>query len=332
MGFFIAVSVFLILKKNLMKLLKASVICIFMLSNSLTFGATRTAIANGNWANNSTWDCGCIPSDSDHIIIPTGRIVRITSAVLLVNIFSNIVIEVWGELILDNASLSVNAADVIMIPTGGKITDTGFFGGLITSGLGAINSFPINGPASITNGVLPIELVSFTVEETSGGILVKWESAMERDVSHYVVERSADGISFEELHVLSVAGNSMTSKSYTFMDTEPFLGRAYYRLRSVDLDGSIEIFNVVSAMAMHAKFRVTMYPNPVAGSILRIAPNAAFKDGDHFVILSSHGKSLLKGTITGFLNELDLAGLESGVYYIELRTHLGNFTERLIKQ
>jgi hypothetical protein len=297
----------------------------------VSFSATRTAVATGNWTSTSSWDCGCIPTDADHVIIPLG--IKITvpwPGVDMLNFAYNIVITVYGELVLSSSTLSLNGADQMIIASGGKVSATGL-GGLVTSGFTPIVNFPINGPATITNGALPIALNYFEAEEASSGVLVKWESAIEENLARYVVERSADGVTFEDLQSISINGNSAVSKVYEIVDQHPRLGRSYYRLRTEDIDGSTETFKVVAVVVRNLPASIHVYPNPLVNGMLTIDSNAKFSEGDYLVVMTSLGKPVSKLMLSGFSNDLMLNALESGVYYIECRTRFGTFKERLIK-
>lgn len=67
-------------------------------------------------------------------------------------------------------------------------------------------------------------------------------------VSHYVLERSPDGRSFEEAG-LFFTGDSSEEPIYNYSDTfrKPYLGPIFYRLRVVGLDGS-EIYTPVTVL------------------------------------------------------------------------------------
>jgi hypothetical protein len=85
--------------------------------------------------------------------------------------------------------------------------------------------------------LLPVTLQSFHVEKNRKTALLSWASATEENFSHYEIEHSADGISFNKIgQVLSTGYNS----NYSYTDDDAFneSSIAYYRLKMVDEDDS----------------------------------------------------------------------------------------------
>src|SRR4051812_18210537 len=124
---------------NIARLMRRSfliITCTLLFPVSL-WGATITAINNGNWGSNSTWSCNCQPGNDDNIIIPAGKTVTLTGPVLLF-LGPVINITIGGTLVLNNASLSLDSSDVVSILTGGTIAGTGFLGGTVYSGFSSI--------------------------------------------------------------------------------------------------------------------------------------------------------------------------------------------------
>jgi hypothetical protein len=89
--------------------------------------------------------------------------------------------------------------------------------------------------------VLPITLSAFNIQKISlnGHDVVKltWTSDQESNFDRYVIERGSSG----EMDLGAVAGtNTSTPHNYEFIDYYPTDGNNFYRLRMVDLDGSID--------------------------------------------------------------------------------------------
>lgn len=108
-------------------------------------------------------------------------------------------------------------------------------------------------PAAMVDGLriafsypeaLPVELVSWKAAPESGGIRLSWVTSSEKNVSHFIPERSPDTRSFCSLGRIEAGGNQ--TGRYFFMDGEPSPALAYYRLKMVDLDGKETYSDVVS--------------------------------------------------------------------------------------
>ena len=86
--------------------------------------------------------------------------------------------------------------------------------------------------------VLPIELIDFTATCASDGVLVRWNTATERNNDLFTVERSLDASIWAPIGELTGAGNSQYMTHYEYRDTEPVAAVRYYRLRQTDFDGT----------------------------------------------------------------------------------------------
>lgn len=85
--------------------------------------------------------------------------------------------------------------------------------------------------------VLPVELIGFDGEITSGGNYIYWQTASEVNSSHYILERSSDGKNWEEIKITTSAGNSEVVQYYSFIDNSFDETLNYYRLSQFDIDG-----------------------------------------------------------------------------------------------
>jgi hypothetical protein len=118
--------------------------------------------------------------------------------------------------------------------------------------------------------VLPVELVSFTGEQVGSTSLLSWQTATEQNVSHFSVQRSVDG-EWKEIGTVSATGNSQHLLGYEFVDDTPFAGDNYYRLETIDTDGSTEFSDVVVVHFDGLGYELTVYPNPAsAGEALNV--------------------------------------------------------------
>lgn len=93
-----------------------------------------------------------------------------------------------------------------------------------------------------------VKLTSFNVSLVNKKITVSWGTSVEKNASHFVVQRSTNGVEFTDAGIIFTGGdgNSSVKKSYSFSDpvstssTRVF----YYRLKMVDLDKQFEFSNV----------------------------------------------------------------------------------------
>ncbi|WKN42841.1 hypothetical protein [Tunicatimonas pelagia] len=102
--------------------------------------------------------------------------------------------------------------------------------------------------AFATAGVFKLATVLsyFYAQARGANVIVNWESAAELNNDLFHVERSADGVRFEEIATIPGVGNSQKPTEYSYTDTQPLKGISYYRLSQVDHHGKTEIFNTVA--------------------------------------------------------------------------------------
>ena len=117
---------------------------------------------------------------------------------------------------------------------------------------------------------LPIELLRFQGWNHGDVNILEWATATEQNSGSFVVERSADGEGFLPVLQVDAAGNSASTIQYTANDLAPLPGLNYYRLRSIDLDGSMDWSDVIAVRNSNA-VHIEVYPNPVrAGAHVRL--------------------------------------------------------------
>lgn len=83
---------------------------------------------------------------------------------------------------------------------------------------------------------LPVELMYFNATCDENGTVLEWMTASETNNSHFIIEKSFNGLQWSLIATITGAGNSNQNLyySYTLNDTE----NAYYRLIQVDYDGT----------------------------------------------------------------------------------------------
>ena len=103
-----------------------------------------------------------------------------------------------------------------------------------------ISALTIN--ANAADGTVPAKATSFTAavnNNNSKKIDLKWSTETETDLSHFIVERSVDGINFSDAALVFAYGNTTAKADYSFADNISRLlsGAVYYRIISISTDG-----------------------------------------------------------------------------------------------
>ncbi len=162
---------------------------------------------------------------------------------------------------------------------------------------------------------LPIELMYFVARPEGAQVKLEWATASERDNAHFTVERSADGLVFENVLQRPGAGNSSSVITYDDLDRAPLPGVSYYRLRQTDSNGESTVSPVVAVTfeGWHGA-PVVLYGTDG----LTVVHDA--RAGASFDVLDLMGRLITGGTIVqqGRL-DLPLDGLAAGTYVLRLR-------------
>ncbi len=132
------------------------------------------------------------------------------------------------------------------------------------------NGFSEFGVASTTQ-LLPIELLDINATGINDHIDVVWNVATESDVSHYELERSEDGSSFEYVTSLNAVGNTTQLQTYSYSDYDVrYFQNYYYRAKSVDNNGQysytpVAVASIENLTDGFTDEMVSLYPNPSNG-------------------------------------------------------------------
>lgn len=136
----------------------------------------------------------------------------------------------------------------------------GFLGG--NNGLGKAYSFDALAAA------LPVTLVEFKGKEKNGTSELWWSVREELNLNVYEVQRSLDGVHFETIGLVFPWDNNSVSNEYAFTDKKPVGGLNFYRLKSVDKDGSSKFSNIIAVrIGTASTTQILVAPNPVQDKI-----------------------------------------------------------------
>lgn len=95
----------------------------------------------------------------------------------------------------------------------------------------------------IKEPTLPITLASFTAKYINKAVQLNWITSSENNVEGFEIERSEDGKTMITLPIFTTAGNF----TYTLSDKSALSNKIYYyRLKTIDLDGAIQLSKFVA--------------------------------------------------------------------------------------
>lgn len=183
------------------------------------------------------------------------------NALFIIKINGLIDVTAFSNVILTNAA-SVNN---VYWQIGGAVNvyDSAVFNGIILadgalsfyqgsvlngnglSRAGAISTISMT--ATLSNDfAMPIELIEFEGINKYTYNLFSWSTASEMNNSYFTLERTTDGVNFNEVVLINGVGTSSSTNNYTYSDYSFEKRQNYYRLSQTDFDGKSEVLGLIS--------------------------------------------------------------------------------------
>lgn len=140
------------------------------------------------------------------------------------------------------------------------------------SGTGSRDEFALDDIGFIANPVsgspLPVRFTTLMAAEQSGGILVNFETRLEENLEHHILERSADGSRFTAIRQFKAENNGSATSHYQYLDPQLATGPVYYRVRSVESSGQVSYSRILRITGKPSLKDLVIYPNPVADELV----------------------------------------------------------------
>lgn len=165
---------------------------------------------------------------------------------------------------------------------------------------------------------LPVEIVTFGAKKVQQSAILSFSTASELNNSHFDIERSTDGRTFEKIGEVKGAGDSQVAVYYTFTDRQPARGTNYYRLRQVDFDGTASLSKVVSLQFGQAG-GVVLFPTPVAET-MNVRFDEAFATDANWQVVDVNGRVVSEGVFAAEQKDFSIpvATLMQGAYVLRV--------------
>ena len=222
---------------------------------------------------------------------------------------------------LNSSNAELITPTVVEDATAGYIAYTGNFVGF--------SQFVLVSPLA----VLPVNLISFQATPMQKNIQLVWSTSQEINNRGFMVERSLDGNTFEQIGWVN--GNGTTSNTSTYSFTDNYVQRNvtyYYRLRQVDIDNRQVYSQVKNArLKPESGITISVSPNPAKGNANLFITGTSSKAT--LVLINASGQKLLQRNEINAYNgtyKLPVGGLAKGVYTLVIYLPEGAFTKKLI--
>ena len=176
---------------------------------------------------------------------------------------------------------------------------------------------------SINIKALPLHWLNFTCTAINNNAAsLKWQTANEVNVSHFIIQRSRNGRNFE--NIAARPANNTPYNEYHYIDEPPGRGRWYYRLIDVDKDGS-KTYSIVRSLTFNDNYSaIAIYPNPAKKMV-----NLRYENIALVVVYDMTGRIVLSDEYGNTNNvRINVSGLSAGLYIIKVRGADGNIHSR----
>lgn len=148
----------------------------------------------------------------------------------------------------------------------GGVTGNTTAGSVTWNGVSTFSPFALSS-TDIFNP-LPLILTDFSARaQADGTVGLSWETQEEKNVDHFTIERSTEGVNWKNTGTVAAKGNSSSLKStYSFTDNSPLPNTDYYRLQIVDNDNNLT-YSGIKVVNPSAAYSIRVFPNPVSDQV-----------------------------------------------------------------
>ena len=182
-----------------------------------------------------------------------------------------------------------------------------------------------------TSPILPVTLTHFTARAANQQSQLHWQTATELNNRGFEVQwATAEAPNdWQTLDFVTGAGTTDAPQDYHFTHQRPATGLNYYRLRQLDFDGNFEYSDVQTVAFTNAETPVLIYPNPVHAGYLMV--NSGITNADMIVrIFDATGRLHMQQSASANELRLNISGLVSGIYFVEVASEGSITRERVI--
>ncbi len=172
--------------------------------------------------------------------------------------------------------------------------------------------------------LVPIKLLYFGGNYFNNAVTLNWKYETETNFSHFVVEKSLDGIVFSSLKNIYLTN----SQFYNYADIDLKQSSIYYyRLKLVDNDGKFSYSNIIKIQTGTVN-SFSVLGNPVKDNL----SITGLKRGATLALYDNTGKMLLQKNIQDQSFSMDISFLSNAVYYLKYLNNGLIESKKIIKQ
>jgi len=182
----------------------------------------------------------------------------------------------------------------------------------------------------------PVEWSDMKLNPDKNGTQIIWEVASETNNLYFEVQKSLNGVAFEEIGNVESLGNTQTPRTYSFQDnsiTNFQQEKIYYRIKQVDLNGTFTFSKVLSMdLSESVAFSFDLYPNPARDYVEVSFKNLSLDSQTNIQIINIDGKLVLQQTVEKNKSNttLQLGDISAGIYTVRVFSDEEIYTKKLV--
>ena len=172
-----------------------------------------------------------------------------------------------------------------------------------------------NVPTPFLFGTLPVKFIDVKASLINKNTAsVQWQIATPiLGAGHFEIEVSYDATGWTKIG--SIAITEASRGLYNFIQNNISTGKLYYRIRQIDLDGSVSYSKIVLLNNKTSAGSFIVYPNP-ANAVIKIS--APINTTATVLLFDAVGRKLISTIISNTTSEISTANIPSGTYLLQL--------------
>jgi len=176
---------------------------------------------------------------------------------------------------------------------------------------------------------LPLTLLQFNGKAFTGYNELKWKTTNEQNLSHYEIEFSSDGINYTSAGRVN-AINTTVENNYSFQHLLSSFTKLFYRLKSMDKDGTYTHSNVI-VLDSKQRTDVKVYPTLLTGNHLNIT---SVKPVEQVSFFSADGKNVFQTKLNNLSGTISISipRIPKGLYIVQVKLKDESVYEKVLIQ
>ncbi len=193
--------------------------------------------------------------------------------------------------------------------------------------------------SDVNCAVVPVRFTNVMAKRIATGIQVKWTINEQSNVSQYVVEQSQDGVNFSAVDTVFVSAAAVLYAEYsaTIYDARSYNLKQYFRVRSIDLDGSFILSKVVAIEDYSSEALFLPGGNVIRRGELVLQINNLFNSNGSLRLIDVNGKVRMTKSFSLRVPDETLriplpASVSNGIYYVEVVSAMNRYVTKILVQ